>query len=90
MNTQFTQLLSKERKLIRPQLEAAINEILQMVIKINHNFQEEEKKQIFTTMSALMKDIRTTVSGLKGLVMLLQVQQRELANRGEPDPSEGS
>jgi hypothetical protein len=37
-----------------------------------------------------MKDIQTTVSGLKGLIMLLQAHQRELAEKGEPYPSEGS
>ncbi len=41
-------------------------------------------------MSEVMKDIGTTVSGIKGLIMLLQAHQRELADRGEPDPSEGS
>ena len=41
-------------------------------------------------MSEVMKDIRTTVSGIKGLIMLLQAHQRDLADKGEPDPSEGS
>jgi len=41
-------------------------------------------------MSEVMKDIRTTISGIKGLIMLLQAHQRELAGKGEPDPSEGS
>ena len=41
-------------------------------------------------MSEVMKDIRTTISGIKGLIMLLQAHQRELASKGEPDPSEGS
>ena len=37
-----------------------------------------------------MQDIKNTVCGLKGLVTLLQIQQRALADKGEPDPSEGS
>ena len=37
-----------------------------------------------------MKDIGTTISGIRGLIMLLQAHQRELADKGEPDPSEGS
>ena len=41
-------------------------------------------------MSEVMKDIRITISGIKGLIMLLQAHQRELANKGEPDPSQGS
>jgi hypothetical protein len=41
-------------------------------------------------MSETLKDIRTTVSGIKGLVMILQAYQRDLADKGEPDPSEGS
>jgi len=41
-------------------------------------------------MSETLKDIRTTVSGIKGLVMMLQAYQRDLAGKGEPDPSEGS
>jgi len=41
-------------------------------------------------MSEALKDIRTTVSGIKGLVMMLQAYQRDLAGKGEPDPSEGS
>ena len=41
-------------------------------------------------MSETLKDIRTTVSGIKGLIMLLQAHQRELVSKGEPDPSEGS
>ncbi len=45
MNTQFNQLLREEKELIRPQLEAAIDEILKMVTKINHSFQEDQKKQ---------------------------------------------
>ena len=41
-------------------------------------------------MSEIMKDIGITVSGIRGLIMLLQAHQRELADKGEPDPSEGS
>ena len=41
-------------------------------------------------MSETLKDIRTRVSGIKGLVMMLQAYQRDLAGKGEPDPSEGS
>jgi hypothetical protein len=41
-------------------------------------------------MSKVMKDIETTVSGIKGLIMLLQAHQIDLADKGEPDPSEGS
>jgi hypothetical protein len=41
-------------------------------------------------MSEVMKDIGITVSGIKGLIMLLQAHQRELVGKGEPDPSEGS
>jgi len=41
-------------------------------------------------MSEVMKDIRTTISGIKGLIMVLQAYQRELASKGDPDPSEGS
>jgi hypothetical protein len=41
-------------------------------------------------MSKVMKDIGTIVSGIKGLIMLLQAHQRDLADKGEPDPSEGS
>jgi hypothetical protein len=41
-------------------------------------------------MSEIMKDIGITISGIRGLIMLLQAHQRELADKGEPDPSEGS
>jgi hypothetical protein len=41
-------------------------------------------------MSEVMKDIGITVSGIKGLIMLLQAYQRELVGKGKPDPSEGS
>ncbi len=41
-------------------------------------------------MIEIMKDIGITVSGIKGLIMLLQAYQRDLADKGEPDPSEGS
>ncbi len=46
LNTHFTQLPSGEKDLIRPQLENTLDKVLDMVKKINHNFQEEEKKQI--------------------------------------------
>jgi hypothetical protein len=41
-------------------------------------------------MSEIMKDIGTTISGIRGLIMMLQAHQRDLADKGEPDPSEGS
>jgi hypothetical protein len=41
-------------------------------------------------MSQIMKDIGTTISGIRGLIMILQAHQRDLADHGEPDPSEGS
>jgi len=41
-------------------------------------------------MSEVMKDIGITISGIKGLIMLLQAHQRELVSKGESDPSEGS
>jgi hypothetical protein len=41
-------------------------------------------------MSEIMKDIGTTISGIRGLIMILQAHQRDLADKGEPDPSEGS
>jgi hypothetical protein len=46
LHTQFTQLTNGEQDLIRPQLENALDKVLSMVRRINHNFQEEEKKQI--------------------------------------------
>ena len=46
LHTQFTQLTDAEKDLIRPRLENALDKVLSMVNKINHNFQEEEKKHI--------------------------------------------
>jgi hypothetical protein len=46
LHTQFTQLTNGEKDLIRPQLENALDKVLCMAKRINHNFQEEEKKQI--------------------------------------------
>jgi hypothetical protein len=46
LNTQYTQLSDGEKDLIRPQLDNALDKVIDMVKKINHNFQEEEKKQI--------------------------------------------
>ena len=46
LHTQFSQLTDAEKDLIRPQLENALDKVLSMVNKINHNFQEEEKKHI--------------------------------------------
>ena len=46
LHTQFTQLTDAEKDLIRPRLENALDKVLSMAKKINHNFQEEEKKHI--------------------------------------------
>ena len=46
LHTQFAQLIEEEKDLIRPLLENALDKVLIMVRKINHNFQEEEKKHI--------------------------------------------
>ena len=46
LHTQFTRLTDGEKDLIRPRLENALDKVLSMVNKINHNFQEEEKKHI--------------------------------------------
>ncbi len=46
LHTQFTQLTDAEKDLIRPRLENALDKVLSMVNKINHNFQEEEKRHI--------------------------------------------
>ena len=43
LHTQFTQLTDVEKDLIRPRLENALDKVLIMVRKINHNFQEEER-----------------------------------------------
>ncbi len=45
LKIQLTQLPSKEKNLIRPQLDIALDEIINVVKKINNNFLEEEKKQ---------------------------------------------
>jgi hypothetical protein len=47
LHTQFTQLTDAEKDLIRPRLENALDKVLIMVRKINHNFQEEEKRNIY-------------------------------------------
>jgi hypothetical protein len=44
LKIQLTQLPSREKNLIRLQLDNALDETIKMVRKINHNFQEEEKK----------------------------------------------
>ena len=45
LKIQLTKLPSKEKNLIRFQLDIALDEITNMLRKINHNFLEEEKKQ---------------------------------------------
>jgi hypothetical protein len=47
LHTQFTQLTEEEKNLIRPRLENALDKILIMVRKINHNFQEEEERNAY-------------------------------------------
>ena len=39
LHTQFTRLTDEEKDLIRPRLENALDKVLIMVRKINHNFQ---------------------------------------------------
>jgi hypothetical protein len=46
LKIQLTQLPSGEKNLIRFQLDNALDEIINMVRKISHNFQVEEKKLI--------------------------------------------
>ncbi len=43
---------------------------------------KETNIRTFPPMSETLKDIRTTVSGIKGLVMMLQAYQRDLAGKG--------
>ena len=38
LHTQFTRLTDEEKDLIRPRLENALDKILIMVRKVNHNF----------------------------------------------------
>ena len=47
LHTQFTQLTDAEKDLIRPRLENALDKILIMVRKVNHNFQEEEERNTY-------------------------------------------
>ncbi len=47
LHTQFTQLTDAEKDLIRPRLETALDKVLIMVRKINHNFQEEEERNTY-------------------------------------------
>ncbi len=47
LHTQFTQLTDAEKDLIRPRLENALDKVLIMVRKINHNFQEGEERNIY-------------------------------------------
>ncbi len=47
LHTQFTRLTDEEKDLIRPRLENALDKVLIMVRKINHNFQEEEERNTY-------------------------------------------
>ena len=47
LHIQFTQLTNGEKDLIRPRLENALDKVLIMVRKINHNFQEEEERNTY-------------------------------------------
>ncbi len=47
LHTQFTRLTDEEKDLIRPRLENALDKILIMVRKINHNFQEEGERNAY-------------------------------------------
>jgi len=47
LHTQFTQLTDEEKDLIRPRLENALDKVLIMVRKINHNFQEEAVRNTY-------------------------------------------
>ena len=47
LHTQFTQLTDAEKDLIRPRLENALDKVLIMVRKINHNFQEEAVRNTY-------------------------------------------
>jgi hypothetical protein len=46
LKIQLTQLPSKEKNLIRFQLNIALDEITNMLRKINHNLLGEEKRQV--------------------------------------------
>ncbi len=46
LKLQLAQLPSEEKNLIRFQLDNVLDETIQMVSKISHNFQEEENKLI--------------------------------------------
>ena len=47
LHTQFTRLTDEEKDLIRPLLENALDKVLIMVRKINHNFQEEAVRNTY-------------------------------------------
>ena len=47
LHTQFTRLTDEEKNLIRPRLENALDKVLIMVRKINHNFQEEAVRNTY-------------------------------------------
>jgi len=47
LHTQFTRLTDEEKDLIRPWLENALDKVLIMVRKINHNFQEEAVRNTY-------------------------------------------
>ena len=47
LHTQFTRLTDEEKDLIRPRLENALDKVLIMVRKINHNFQEEAVRNTY-------------------------------------------
>ncbi len=47
LHTQFTQLTDGEKDLIRPRLENALDKVLIMVRRLNHNFQEEGKRNTY-------------------------------------------
>ena len=47
LKLQLALLPSEEKNLIRPRLENALDKVLIMVRKINHNFQEEEERNTY-------------------------------------------
>ena len=47
LHTQSTRLTDEEKDLIRPRLENALDKVLIMVRKINHNFQEEAERNTY-------------------------------------------
>ncbi len=47
LHTQFTRLADEEKDLIRPRLENALDKVLIMVRKINHNFLEEAERNTY-------------------------------------------